>query len=210
MENIQIESVGFPFQEPGFTRLAVHVLTRATAMGLLDNKKVFEELVWDGYQQRIAEMVRGGGIARSLLAEAKSLQQDSEIREYRGLVERIAVALEGSPVPNTEWKALLEIFAPQDLAALLGTSASSVRRYSEGERATPGDVAERLHCLALVVGDLAGAYNDYGIRRWFNRKRTLLSGKAPADLLKGSWKPGSRGPTSVRKLAESLVSFGAT
>jgi hypothetical protein len=171
---------------------------------------VIEDLVWDGYQQRIAEMAKGGGIAQSLLAEAKSLQQDNEIREYRGLVERIAVALEGSPVPNKEWKALLDVFAPQDLAALLGTSASSVRRYSEGKRTTPGAVAERLHSLALVVGDLAGAYNDYGIRRWFNRRRKLLSGKAPADLLTGSWTPGARGPTSVRKLAESLVSIGAT
>ncbi|MBW2456547.1 MAG: hypothetical protein JRI68_18660 [Deltaproteobacteria bacterium] len=210
MVNIQIESVGFPFQEPGFVRLAVQVLTRATAMGLLDKKKVIEDLVWDGYQQRIAEMAKGGGIAMSLAAEAKSLQQGNEIGEYRGLVERIAVALEGSPVPDKEWKALLDVFAPQDLAALLGTSASSVRRYSEGKRATPGAVAERLHSLALVVGDLAGAYNDYGIRRWFNRKRKLLSGKAPADLLTGSWEPGARGPTSVRELAASLVALSAT
>jgi hypothetical protein len=40
---------------------------------------VIEDLVWDGYQQRIAEMAKGGGIAQSLLAEAKSLQQDNEI-----------------------------------------------------------------------------------------------------------------------------------
>jgi hypothetical protein len=71
-------------------------------------------------------------------------------------------------------------------------------------------VAARLHFLALVVGDLAGSYNDVGIRRWFHRKRTLLDGRSPASLLKGEWDPDEEGPARVRQLARDLVSLSAT
>ncbi len=40
-----------------------------------------------------------------------------------------------------------------------------------------------------MVGDLAGAYNDTGIRRWFVRPRTVLQNRAPADVLTPGWRP---------------------
>ena len=89
-------------------------------------------------------------------------------------------------------------------------AASSLKRYQSEERATPDPVAARLHFLALVVGDLAGSYNDVGIRRWFHRKRTLLDGRSPAALLKGEWDPDDDGPARVRQLARDLVSLSAT
>ena len=64
--------------------------------------------------------------------------------------------------------------------------------------------------LALVVGDLAGSYNDIGVRRWFHRKRTLLDGRAPAALLKGNWDPDDEGPMRVRELARELIALSAT
>ncbi len=60
------------------------------------------------------------------------------------------------------------------------------------------------------MSDLAGSYNDIGIRRWFHRKRTLLDGRAPAQLLTGEWDPDEPGPGRVRELARELVSLSAT
>lgn len=96
------------------------------------------------------------------------------------------------------------------LARLIGVSAVSIRRYAAGTRPTPDEVAARLHFLALVVGDLAGAYNDIGIRRWFDRMRTLLGNKTPAQLLTRKWRPEDPGPQQVRQLAHALVASPAT
>ena len=63
---------------------------------------------------------------------------------------------------------------------------------------------------SLVTGDLAGAYNEIGIRRWFGRKRTQLGGKTPASLLTGTWDPDDAGPQKVRSLAAALVTLSAT
>jgi hypothetical protein len=71
-------------------------------------------------------------------------------------------------------------------------------------------VAARLHFLALVVGDLAGSYNEVGIRRWFERPRSLLGGEPPAKRLEGDWDPDDEGPARVRALAAALLSSPAT
>jgi hypothetical protein len=102
------------------------------------------------------------------------------------------------------------VFDPDELAALLQVSVSSLKRYQSGDRATPDTIAARLHFLALLVGDLAGSYNEIGIRRWFHRKRTQLDGRPPAALLKAEWDPDDEGPARVRELARELVSFSAT
>jgi hypothetical protein len=122
----------------------------------------------------------------------------------------LIAALEASPVPKSEWGGLARAFAPEDLSTLVNVSVSSLKRYQSGERETPDDVAARLHFLALVVGDLDGSYNTIGVRRWFQRKRSLLDGRAPAALLKGNWDPDDDGPQRVRQLARELVSLSAT
>ena len=78
------------------------------------------------------------------------------------LVTKIIDALEQSPAPKYEWPALVEVLGLDLLVRLLGISESSARRYLSGERVTPDPVAARLHFVALVVGDLAGAYNEIG------------------------------------------------
>ena len=55
----------------------------------------------------------------------------------------------------------------------------------------------------------AGGYNDLGVRRWFQRKRTLLRGKSPAQILKDDWSPDARGPQKVLDLARSLSLYSA-
>jgi hypothetical protein len=69
----------------------------------------------------------------------------------------------------------------------------------------PDDVAWRGHVLAEIVGDLAGSYNERGIRGWFKRPRPQLEGRAPADILSGKWDPNSDDVAAVKKLAASLV-----
>ena len=119
-------------------------------------------------------------------------------------------ALEASPVPQYEWNGVARVFGADDLAPLLKVSVSSLKRYQSGERDTPDPIAARLHWLALTVGDLAGSYNDIGIRRWFHRKRERLGGRAPLALLRGDWDPDDEGPAQVRQLARELVSLAAT
>jgi hypothetical protein len=118
--------------------------------------------------------------------------------------------LDESPLPSTEWTRVLGVLDSDRVAPLVGISAASVARYTKGERRTPDEVAAPLHFLALVVGDLSGAYNEIGIRRWFDRARTALGGRSPSDLLKGEWRPEDEGPQSVRQLARSLLGSPAT
>ena len=87
---------------------------------------------------------------------------------------------------------------------------SSLRRYLSGARSTPDEVAARLHFLAPVTGDLAGAYNDVGIRRWFVRPRKLFGNRAPAHLPGRTWQPEDPGLRRVQDLARTLVPSPAT
>jgi hypothetical protein len=120
------------------------------------------------------------------------------------------LALEESPVPEFEWNSLLDTLGLELLSRLLGISASSIRRYKAAARTTPDDVAERLHFLSLIVGDLSGAYNEICIRQWFERKRAQLDGRTPLDRLKAPWDPTQPGPQRVRDLARALVASPAT
>ncbi|MBL8342677.1 MAG: hypothetical protein JNL30_14505 [Rubrivivax sp.] len=119
-------------------------------------------------------------------------------------VKRLAEALEDSAAPAAEWPAMRAVFGDEMLGALVEVSPASLRRYAGGERATPQEVADRLHWLALVVADLAGAYNDFGMRRWFERPRTQLSGKSPRQLLGRRWHVDGEPAQRVRALAAVL------
>jgi hypothetical protein len=196
MEDIRIESVSDPFREPGMARLAVGVLVRASAMGLLEgitvrslDKKVMLEVV-----RRIAKAGVGSAVVGGM----------------RPMLERVGEALEASAVPEREWPRLVTLFGVDGAGELVGVSGSSVRRYASGERRTPQDVAMRVHFIALVVANLSGTYNEYGIRRWFNRPRSALDGNAPADLLCEDWDPDGEGPRQVRELSYSLADMGGT
>jgi len=124
-----------------------------------------------------------------------------------GVVEQINDQLEMSPQPTGEWAPVVGTLGEDMLAELVGVSVSSVRRYAAGSRATPQDVAERLHFLALLIADLAGSYNDFGIRRWLHRPRTALGGKSPASLL-GEFDPDGPDAAAVARLAATLVGAG--
>lgn len=106
------------------------------------------------------------------------------------LLAQVYERLEECPSPATEWQAVRDALDDDALlAALLGIGLASVRRYAKGERHCSDPVAARLHWLALLIDQLEGTYNSYGIRRWFQRPRAALDGQSPQDRLMGDWDP---------------------
>ena len=197
-----------PFDDPAIARLAVTVLTRAEAMGLLPSKETIERLDMATFRH-LVEGIAHSGIGNGLLADLATSSSPSP-PQLSVTLRKLNEALDASPTPGCEWAAVNGVLGGEVLASLLGISPSSVRRYLSGIRATPDAIAARLHFLALVIGDLAGAYNDFGVRRWFQRPRRLLGTRSPAQLLDGSWQPEDPGPQRVRDLAAALVSSPAT
>lgn len=206
MSDIRIRSVGDPFDDRQSLPLGIQVLTRAEAMGILGKGAIdrLDASVWENVLARL----RRAGVGRHLPAIVP--QSEGERERFVRQLQQLSDALEASPVPAAEGPRLDSLLGRELLARLLQVSAVSLRRYLAGERAVPDAVAARLHFLALVAGDLAGAYNDIGVRRWFDRPRTLLDGRSPAELLEAEWKPEDPGPRRVRDLAGALVWSPAT
>lgn len=204
-EMIQIESTKAPFTSPRVAFQALTALGRADAMGLLPVDEHIETLDLPSFRKALRHIHRAG-IARNIQLDST----DASAPNLERTLEHLNLALDESPVPEFEWNRLAEVLGLELLGRLLGISGSSVRRYRANARSTPDEVAERLHFLSLVGGDLAGAYNEIGIRQWFERKRAQLDGRTPSDWLKGRWKPSQPGPRRVRDLARALVASPAT
>jgi hypothetical protein len=204
---LRIKSVGEPFTSPRLALKGTVALARADAMGLLEERDegfALDATIFD----RLAARLRKAGIGGIVVPTLAAVTREPALFEQ--CLDQLNDALEASPVPSTEWSRLLRILDREVLARLLGISPASVRRYAATARETPDDVAARLHWLALIVGDLGGAYTEMGIRQWFERKRTQLGGQAPAQLLIGHWKPDDAGPQQVRALAAALLGSPAT
>jgi hypothetical protein len=211
---IQIRSVEEPFRRPEIVGPTLGILKRAGAMGLFTKSldkldlHAFREVVRSLHKAGIAKGAEPAGRFLGIETRPTDIDRVELLRFMKVLTD----ALEDSPAPAFEWERMIWRFQPEQrqLADLLGISLSSLRRYRSKQRDTPDDVAARLHFLALLTGDLAGAYNDAGVRNWFLRKRALLDGKAPKDLLHGEWRPGDSDPERVRALARSLAAGSAT
>jgi hypothetical protein len=205
---IRIQSVAEPFEsaDPEAAQEAVEAIVLAEAMGLLESETV--QRLDLATVRRVARAANEAGIGMvPMVALAARRLGPGQLRSaLRGLRE----ALEDSPAPAQEWGALARLFGVDELARLVSVSPASLRRYASGSRPTPDEVAARLHFLARVVADLKGAYNEIGVRRWFERKRTLLRRRSPAQVLKGEWDPDGRNTRRVLELARSLASSPAS
>ena len=206
MMNLHIRSVGSPFDDPTLATAAIGALSRADAMGLLSRPVTCLD---DSAMQELGAGLAEAGVGQAFIAELRRLP-GSDPDRLSSILEKISEALDQSPAPMHEWRALQGVLGLELLTRLLGISQASARRYLSGNRSTPDTVAARLHFLALVVGDLAGAYNDIGVRRWFDRRRTHLNGETPAQALGNGWSPEDNAPRQVRELARALTSFSAT
>ena len=175
---LRIKSVGEPFTSPRLAFKGTAALARADAMGLLEERDqglTLDATVFGWLAARLRKAGIGGAIVPTLTAVTK------EPALFERCLDQLNDALEASPAPSTEWSRLLRTLDRELLAGLLGISEASVRRYAGTTRETPDEVAARLHWLALIVGDLAGGYNEIGIRQWFERKRTQPRSKTPAS-----------------------------
>ena len=206
MANLRIQSVRSPFDDSRLATAAIGALSRADAMGLLPRQI---NCLDDSAMEELKTGMTEAGIGRTLLSELHRLL-NSDPALLAALLVKINEALDESPAPAYEWQTLHNTLGLNLLTKLLGVSESSVQRYLSGSRSTPDVVAVRLHFLAFIVGDLSGAYNDIGVRRWFDRPRKRLDGKSPAQLLAGSWLPEDEDPLRVRELARSFVSSPVT
>ena len=106
-----------------------------------------------------------------------------------------AEARTNSPARGAEGQALARTLGPDLLARVVGIVPSDVGRYASRAYATPDPIAARLRFLVRVTEDLAGGYDETGVRRWFDRRRTALGEKAPAELLADGGRPATRGPS---------------
>ncbi|MBI3029337.1 MAG: hypothetical protein HYY64_07505 [Candidatus Rokubacteria bacterium] len=207
---LRIESAKDPFTTPKLAAKGARALIRANAMGLLaegERALTLETSVFERLALRLSKAGIGKQVVAILTSPLGLARDPDQLERY---LDSLTEALESSPVPGSEWKPVIGILGVDMAARLLGVSPASVRRYARAVRSTPDDVAIRLHCLALIVGDLASAYNEIGIRQWFDRKRVQLGGRSPAQLLRGEWKPDDPGPQQVRALAYALAGSPAT
>lgn len=207
MRALRIESVFEPFSDPRPGRLAARIVAFMNTIGLLTSP--FHTLDPKSWERVIASLREAGLLTASPFIGKPRLKRFS-LEEFVSELGQLYETIEESPIPVKEWKPMREALGDDLLERLLGISRPSLQRYASGERATPQDVAERLHVLALIVSDLAGTYNEFGIRRWFDRPRAQLGGRWPASMLKHGWRPDEEGARRVRALAASLLGAGAT
>jgi hypothetical protein len=212
MAELRITSVEKPIDHPAVLRALMPLLNRAWAMGLRLPGRGRPFALSLRTLSLILESARRAGIGRDIDTYIKAAPEvlERNPEEAARLFSELSRAIEESPAPATEWVPMRELFGDEELAALLGTSRQSMARYAKGERRTPDDIADRLHFLAMVVSDLAGAYNEFGIRRWFHRPRSALDGRSPHQALGRKWAPGSEAAKKVRALAAALSDVGAT
>jgi hypothetical protein len=206
MALVRLATVEAPLDRPALVDPAIGLLRRALALGLLGESERVDRLDLE-LVRRIAREASAAGIGQD--AAVALLHGGRRPDRLAALIERLDEALTASPLPDREVPELLRVFDREDLALLTGTSSVSLGRYLAGSRKWPDELATRIHWLALVLSDLAGAYNNFGIRRWFERERTQLDGRSPRQLLGAEWDPDDPDVERVRQLAAALAGVGA-
>jgi len=137
------------------------------------------------------------------LAEAVASRRDAANPGER-TIQAFVDALLASPRPAQEIANLVPILGYDMLQQLVGSSAVSLRRYASEARTAPDEVARRIHYVATLVAVLRGSFNEFGIRRWFERVHPTL-GKAPAAALGPGFEPDDEAAQDVLRTALSLL-----
>ena len=198
------ETVGLPAD----VRLRARVvLGRAAAMGLappgaIEATDASDERLWKALQGVAAEARESGiGLLAGSFVRSTSTGPSMDVDLVRVMVDQLSDSLEESPLPSREIPELVRVLGWPLVIRLTGGSEASLRRYAKETRQAPDDLADRIHWLALVIADLRGGYNDFGVRRWIERPRKQLDGKRPLDILDGHWSPQTAEVQGVRDLA---------
>jgi hypothetical protein len=211
MVELQIESMQAPLLESAeAASLALSLVARAQTMGFLPQRKGPVELDRD-FLVELAELIRRRGVASIPTASLTHAMRAETLNDVE-LIDALRAtldAVDASPHPEGEWAPARELLGDELLARLLRISASSLRRYAAGDRRTPDEVAWRLHLVARLLAALVGSYNDYGIRRWFERSRSALDGATPAELFERAESEEDERLERVIAVAEQLTGAGA-
>lgn len=205
MSNLHITSVLPPFQEEDLYPRVTRFLRRADAMGLLEGR--IEELSPEVVRQ-VARKLSRRGLASDLAARLAGAAPSRE--EFVRYLDAALEALDESPVPAAELTKLNSILGHELLAQILEISAASLQRYQSGDREAPDVVADRAHFLTAVIAALEGTYNEFGVRRWFERPRSIFGGRTARQLLTPRWTSQDESARRVLNAAESLQNLGAT
>lgn len=192
-------------RSPATVREATRILGLIDAMGLLRLREPIPYLQLSLLREA-ANAAANAGIGQHAAAVLADPHLSHQV--LLATLRQLAEALEDSPVPNTEARELASVFGWELLSDLVHSSPASLRRYASTVRVAPDDVAGRMHWLAKVVGHLRGAYNDAGIRRWFERPRAQLQGRPPREFLLQPWTPDQPEVQAVWSLARSLAGAG--
>jgi hypothetical protein len=209
---LQIESIEEPLLESGeAVALALALVGRAQTMGFLPEREGHRVELDRDFLDELAESLRQQGVAATATG---SLQRAIRVHPLRHVDVTAALratveAVDASPRPKGEWAPARTVLGDELLARLLRVSVSSLRRYSSGQRRTPDEVAWRLHVVARLLAALVGSYNDYGIRRWFERPRSALDGATPTECLQMAESEDEERLKRVIDLAEKLTGAGA-
>jgi hypothetical protein len=211
MIELQIESIDAPLLESAqAASLVLSLVARAQTMGFLPVREGRVELDRE-FLDELAELLRRRGVASIASASLAHAMQAEPLNDVE-LIDALRAtldAVDASPHPEGEWAPARELLGDELLARLMRISASSLRRYAAGDRRTPDEVAWRLHLVARLLAALVGSYNDYGIRRWFERRRSALDGVTPAELLEHAEAEDDERLERVLALAEQLTGPGA-
>jgi hypothetical protein len=199
MSEIRIVSVAEPIaKSPEAAHSLITSVFRAELMELLPLSRTSEIVLDEDFVCRFVESLHGAGIARGLALGGRR-------PSWPNVAETLSRSLEESPHPRGEWAGVRTRLDDELLARTLSISPSSLRRYASGERTTPDHVAWRLHVLTRLIASLSGSYNEYGIRRWFERSRSQLQGRTPAEVLALAASEDDERLRAVVELADSLV-----
>jgi hypothetical protein len=209
MLDIQLSPESTPTTNIPLLQGLMALVARTAAMGFMGSDrstsraaKTIARVVGALQEQKLASRT-ALDIAPLLRTNAGDLDA-ATAKRMEAAIGELVNALGQSPAPSSEWTAMREVLGDELLCKLVGVSDTSLRRYASNGRSTPQAVAERLHWIAMIVADLSGAYNPFGIRRWFERPRPQLDGRSPRQALGENWNVDSPVAERVRMLAAVL------
>ena len=211
MVDVRIESIERELRDtPDLLRWAYALLGRSQTMGFCPADAAEHTHLDAALLDELAACLQSAGVAsepaarlRADIAGGRGSRVSAD--DLRAVVE----ALDASPMPDGEWQPARELLGDELLARLVGgVSQSSLHRYAAGTRETPDDIAWRLHVVARLLAALLGSYNAYGVRRWFERRRSALGGLAPVQVLETARDEDDELLLTALALADDLTGAG--
>jgi hypothetical protein len=207
MVELRIASISDPLLgAPRSLPLVLQLVARGQTMGFLPAGGAQIELSRD-YLEELVRRLRLEGIAALPTARLLEVTRGDDIDDddLLGALRATIAAIDASPRPEGEWGPARELLGDEQLAGMTRISESSLRRYASGERRTPDDTAWRLHVIARLLASLVGSFNEYGMRRWFERPRRALEGATPAEVLERAESEEDEQLEQVIELADQLL-----